>query len=181
VCFRARVCVCAAWGLPHLVDLGPQELDVGAAAVDALLVLDRVLQHQVLALVAEGLGQLRGQAVEPRVLASLRPARARLVRVQSPNLGRGPPHGAGGKAPAKYMHVSDDDGLTWMPLSLASPYHSPAVCFHSPSSAAGFHLLETTHRLFHLSSKVSLKYTSALASARADNPKAARFICAMDT
>ena len=43
----------------------PRELDVGPAAVELLLVLDRQLQHQVLALVGEGLVKLSRQSVKP--------------------------------------------------------------------------------------------------------------------
>jgi hypothetical protein len=50
-------------------------------------------------------------------------------------------------------------GLTLMPLSLASPYHNPAVCSNFPSSSLDFHLLDSTHRLVQPSSNCSLKYT----------------------
>lgn len=43
----------------------PRELDVGPAAVELLLVLDRQLQHEVLPHVGEGLAKLRRQPVKP--------------------------------------------------------------------------------------------------------------------
>lgn len=65
----------------YLVDAGAHELDVGATAVDVLLVLDAVLQHQVLAIVGEGLGQLRRKTVEAGVLARL--FQTQMARTQS--------------------------------------------------------------------------------------------------
>lgn len=46
-----------------LVDV-PRQLDVRAPAVQLLLVLDRQLQHQVLAVVGKRLGKLGGQSVK---------------------------------------------------------------------------------------------------------------------
>lgn len=53
-----------------LIEANGAEFDVGAAAVLSLLVLDRVLDHEGLVLVAE-LGELGAQLVEPRVGARL--------------------------------------------------------------------------------------------------------------
>jgi hypothetical protein len=53
-----------------LVDVTAEQLDVAAAAVELLLVLDGELQHQGLVLVAE-LRVLRRDGVEPVVLRGL--------------------------------------------------------------------------------------------------------------
>ena len=55
-----------------LVLVGGEDLAVSASAVDLLLVLDGELDHQGLALVAEGF-EPRGQGIEPGVLAGLKP------------------------------------------------------------------------------------------------------------